>query len=152
MPYATETDLRVKWSDELVDLLAWDNTANAVNAARIAAALTNAGSIIDSYLARRYALPVNPQPDAAALLTNLNCDLAVAQLAISPGTRSDIVADSEKRALAFLRDVSEGKAALNLILPPSAGAPISPGEAVMMANSGDQAFERDFSRDRLRGL
>ena len=152
MPYAAETDLRVNWSDELVNLLAWDNTLNAVSAARIASALSNAASTIDAYLARRYALPVNPKPSTAALLNNLNCALAVAQLAIAPGTRSDIVIDAEKRALAFLRDVSEGKAALDLILPASAGAPISPGEAVMMVQTGDDSYDRDFSRDRLRGL
>jgi phage gp36-like protein len=152
MPYATESDLRVSWSDELVNLLAWDNASGAVNETRIAAALANAASTIDAYLARRYALPVNPRPGTAALLSNLNGALAVAQLAISPGTRSDIVVDAEKRALAFLRDVSEGKAALDLILPPSAGEPISPGEAVMVVQSGDEAGDRDFSRSRLRGL
>jgi phage gp36-like protein len=146
VPYAVENDLRTKWGSELVNLLAWDNAAQAPNEARIAAALTNAGSIIDSYLARRYQLPVNPQPDAAALLNNFNCDLAVAQLAVTPGTRNDIIVDAEKRALTFLRDVSEGKAALNLILPPSAGAPISPGEAVMIDEG------REFSRRRLRDL
>jgi phage gp36-like protein len=151
VPYASETDLRVKWGDELVNLLAWDNAAQSRNEPRIAAALANAAATVDSYLARRYVLPLNPQPDANALLNNLNCDLAVAQLAVAPGTRSEIVADAEKRALAFLRDISEGKAALNLIPDPSAGAPISPGEAVMITHSGDDVC-RDFSRRTLRGL
>ena len=146
MAYATEVDLRAKWGSAQVDLLAYDDTLQAVSDTRIAAALDNASATIDSYLARRYALPVNPQPDAALLLTDLCADLAASKLANTPGTRNDIVIDAEKRVLTFLRDIADGKAALNLIPPPDAGDPISPGEAVMMSDC------RAFTRDRMRGL
>jgi phage gp36-like protein len=144
--YATEDDLRTKWGSDQVDLLAYDDAAKAVSPARIANALANAAATIDSYLGRRYALPVNPQPDAALLLTDLCADLAASKLASTPGTRNDIVVDAEKRVLAFLRDIADGKAALNLIPPPSAGDPISPGEAVMITET------RALTRCRMRGL
>lgn len=146
MPYASEADLRDKWGSERVDLLAYDDAFAAASPVRIANALDAATATIDSYLARRYALPVDPQPDAASLLRSLCCDLAAAQLATTPGARDDIVVDAEKRARDFLRDLSSGAAALNLILPPSAGAPISPGEAVMVTET------RALTRDKLRGL
>lgn len=150
MAYATEDDLRAKWGSALVDLLAYDDSAQAVSETRIAAALANASATIDSYLARRYALPVNPQPDAAALLTDLCAELAASKLAVTPGTRSDIIVDAEKRVMTFLRDIAAGNAALNLV-PTTADAPISPGEAVMISPADDNCA-RDFSRNRLRGL
>ncbi|MGO8738623.1 phage protein Gp36 family protein [Rhodoblastus sp.] len=147
MAYAAATDLSSKWGVEAVNLLAWDDTLNAPNTARIATALSNASAIVDGYLARRYALPVNPQPDAASLLNALACDLAMGQLAINPGQRTDIIVDSEKRALSFLRDLADGKAALALIPPPGAEQPdISPGEAVLIDHSPD------FARRRWRDL
>jgi phage gp36-like protein len=146
VPYATEDDLRAKWGSAQVDLLAYDDASQSVSETRIVSALANASATIDTYLGRRYALPVNPQPDAAALLTDLCTDLAASKLAVTPGTRNDIIVDAEKRGLAFLRDIADGKAALNLVLPPSAGAPISPGEAVMISE------DRQITRNLLRGL
>lgn len=146
MAYASEGDLRDKWGSEIVDLLAYDDASGAASPVRIANALMNASTTIDSYLARRYQLPVALQPDAAALLADLCTDLTAAKLAVTPGTRNDIVVEAEKRALGFLRDLSEGKAALNLVPSPAAGAPISPGEAVMISE------ERQFARNQLRGL
>lgn len=136
MAYAASTDLSTKWGTEAVNLLAWDDTLNAPNPDRIAAALANASAVIDGYLARRYSLPVNPQPDAAGLLNALCCDLAMGQLAINPGQRTDIIVDAEKRALSFLRDIADGKAALALVPPPGAPQPdISPNEAVMIQDA-----------------
>ena len=146
MSYAAEADLDAKWGPELVTLAAWDPVANARSETRVAAALAAASAIIDGYLARRYALPLNPSADGALLLTNLNCDLAMGQLSNTPGSRNEIVAEAEKRALAFLRDVADAKAAIPLVPPPSREPPVAPNEPVMLAD------RPEFARDRMRAL
>lgn len=144
MAYAAESDLDQKWGAELVTLAAWDDAAQARNEGRIADALTGAAALIDGYLAKRYELPLNPAPDGAKLLADLNCDLAVARLSVTPGTRNEIVADAEKRALQFLRDVADGRAAISLI--DATGEPIGPEETVLVSDL------RDFTRRKLRAL
>jgi len=144
VPYATAADLDAKWGPELVTLAAWDVATEARSASRIAVSLAAAAAVMDGYFARRYALPLNPSVDGLLLLTNLNCDLAMGQLSNTPGTRNEIVVDAEKRAVQFLRDVGEGKAAIPLV---AAVAPeVAPNEPVMIAN------DRLFTRDRMRAL
>ncbi len=146
MSYAAEADLDAKWGAELVTLAAWDPAANARSEARIAVALAAASAVMDGYFARRYALPLNPSADGALLLTNLNCDLAMGQLSNTPGTRNEIVAEAEKRATQFLRDVGEGKAAIPLVALPSREPEVAPNAPVMVADG------RMFTRDRMRAL
>lgn len=145
MPYAAEADLDAKWGPELVTLAAWDPVALARNEARVTVALTAASAIMDGYFARRFRLPLDASPDGATLLTNLCCDLAMAQLSNTPGTRNEIVVDAEKRAIVFLRDVGDGKASIPLV-PTSPGPDVSPNEPVMIADG------REFTRRRMRDL
>jgi phage gp36-like protein len=146
MPYATETDLDAKWGPELVTLAAWDPAAQARSESRIAVALAAASAVMDGYFARRYALPLGPSADGALLLVNLACDLAMGQLSNTPGTRNEIVADAEKRAIQFLRDVGEGKAAIPLVAAPSREPEVAPNEPAMVADT------RTFTRNRMRAL
>ena len=134
MAYAAETDLDAKWGAELVTLAAWNDalTPAGRDESRIAAALGGAASIIDGYLSRRYALPLAPTASGLALLTALNADLAMGQLANTPGTRNEIVEAAEKRALAFLKDVARGDASIDVIPPPDALPALSPNEAVLI--------------------
>lgn len=143
MAYAAEADLDAKWGAELVTLAAWDPATEARSAGRIAAALAAASAVIDSYLGRRYALPLNLAADGALLLTNINCDLAMGQLSNTPGTRNEIVVDAEKRAIQFLRDVGDGKASVPVV---TQNAPVAPNEPVMVADV------RMFTRQRMRDL
>ncbi|MGO4872749.1 MAG: phage protein Gp36 family protein [Roseiarcus sp.] len=146
MPYAAESDLDAKWGPELVTLAAYDPAIGARSETRVAAALAAGSAIIDGYLARRYALPLSPSADGALLLTNLNCDLAMGQLSNTPGTRNEIVTEAEKRALAFLRDVADAKAAIPLMAAPSREPPVAPNEPVLFLD------RRGGARDRMRRL
>jgi phage gp36-like protein len=146
LPYAAETDLDAKWGPELVTLAAWDPIANARSESRIAVALAAASAVMDGYFARRYPLPLNPSADGALLLVNLNCDLAMGQLSNTPGTRNEIVAEAEKRATQFLRDVGEGKAAIPLVALPSREPEVAPNEPVLVSD------HRLFTRQRMRDL
>ncbi len=131
MAYALEADLDAKWGAETVTLAAWNPETMMRDEARLAAGLANAAATIDGYLARRYPLPIVPTDSGRALLVSLCCDLAMGQLANTPGARNDIVVDAEKRALAFLKDVAKGDAAIDVVLPPSAAPAVSPNEAIV---------------------
>jgi len=146
MAYATASDLRSKWGSEAVNLLAWDDAEQAPDETKVSGALDAAAAIIDSYIGRRYKLPAQLQPDAAILLRGFCCDLAMGQLANTPATRNDIIKEAEKAALAFLRDISEGKATLNIIPSAEAGVVIGPEESVLVDEAGDSM------RRRLRRL
>ncbi len=152
MAYAAETDLDAKWGAENVTLAAWNDALAGRDETRVAAALTGAAAVVDGYLGRRYTLPIAPSPSALALLVALNCDLAMGQLCNTPATRTEIVADAEKRAIAFLRDVAKGGAAIDVVTPPAFGPPLSPGEAALVRPSHDEAVPRFEARERWRSL
>ncbi len=146
MPYAAESDLDAKWGAELVTLAAWNPSTSARDEGRIAVALASAGAAMDGDFARRYALPLNASADGALLLTNLACDLAMGQLSVTPGARNEIVTEAEKRAIQFLRDVGDGKAAIPLIPAPSREPQVAPNEPVLVAD------RHEWARTRLRAL
>ena len=134
MGYAAANDLDAKWGAEAVTLAAWNAslTPPGRDASRVSAALVAAAATIDGYLARRYTLPVSPTASGLALLVSLACDLAMAQLSNTPATRNEIVADAEKRALTFLRDVAKGDAAIDVVVPAAGQPAVSPGEAIVV--------------------
>jgi phage gp36-like protein len=106
---------------------------------------------MDGYLGKRYQLPIDPSEAGMRLLRNLCCDLAVGELATTPGKRNDIVKDAVEAAMAFLRDLAKGNADIPQNPPPGSGgdglpATISPNEAIVAAN------DRMFTRNRLRDL
>jgi len=143
VPYAVSADLDAKWGSELVTLAAWNPLTDARDATRVADALAGAAALIDGYLAKRYTLPIVPAPDGLKLLADLNCDLALARLSMTPGTRNEIVVDAEKRALALLRDIADGRAAISLI--DISGEPIGPEETVLL--TGRDTFNPRRMRD-----
>lgn len=151
MPYATAADLDVKWTADVVTLLAWSEQFETRDAARIDMALDNASALIDGYLAKRYSLPIDPSPVGAQLLRNLCCDLAVGELATTPATRNEIVVEAVKAARDFLTQLGMGKADIPQNPPPGGDggalpASVSPNEAIVEAN------DRMFTRNRLRRM
>lgn len=153
MPYATEADLDTGWDRNTVNLVTIDPDTNERNAGRIAAALAAATAVIDSYVGRRYPLPLNPSPNGTIVLTQCCVDLAIGRLADSAGSMTEIIQRRVDAAMSFLRDVAAAKADIP-VLPDSggngaggsAGQPITPNEAVI------EAPPRLFSRQTLRAL
>ena len=144
MAYAAESDIDAKWGSELVTLAAWNEGAQSRDEARIADALAGAAALIDGYLAKRYELPLSPAPDGLKLLADLNCDLAIARLSTTPGSRNEIVVGAETAAMALLRDIADGRASVSLISVD--GDPIGPEETVLLTG-------RDtFNPRRMRAL
>jgi phage gp36-like protein len=124
MPYATQNDLVTRFgAAELVELTDRQNTG-APNAASVAAALSDAGALVDGYLVARYAVPVTPTPE---LLRRLEADIARYMLWGSAATEA--VRTVYEDALKLLRDLADGRAAL-------AGAQPASGAAVPAAAAG----------------
>ncbi len=73
MPYAIQADLELRYLARDLKLITSEDGA-AIDAARCAQALTDAGDEIDGYLGQRYGLPlvlVTP------MLTRIACDIAI---------------------------------------------------------------------------
>lgn len=117
--YATQADMTTRFGvDELVqatDLA--DPSTGAINVATLEAALADAQSEIDSYLATRYTLPLASPP---AVLTRLACDMA--RYYLWRENPSEAVAQRYQDAVAFLKNVAKGLAALDVVVPTDAPA------------------------------
>lgn len=125
MPYATEQQFIDAVSEtEAVALTRAPGAPAALDLPRIAKALANGSSSIDSYLATRYPVPISPVPDLVVSWT-----IALAREELDRGGR-DFVVKAADRVRAALKDIATGKATLGSApegssepLPASSGGP-----------------------------
>lgn len=119
--YATLEDMRGLYGEgELISLSDRAGTGT-VDGALVADALTRAGSEADSYLSRRYVLPLAEVPP---VLKTVVCDIARHLLTGGPTTETDPIETRYKRAVAWLGDIAAGKA--DLPLPAPVGGSVGP--------------------------
>lgn len=117
MSYCALDDLLKQASEEDLIQLTDDGGLGKINADVAADAIAMADATIDGYLARRYAVPLNPVP---ALVQHLSVDIALYNLYCRrPGAMTDMRKDRYNAALQHLTDLSKGVA----VLPPDAEAP-----------------------------
>lgn len=107
--YATLADMQERYTmADLTQLSDWDGTG-AINAARIAAKLADAGATIDAYVSSKYGdrshLPVPP------LLELIACQIAFRLL--HRGTPPEGVLKAHDRAIDQLRDIAAGRLKLD---------------------------------------
>jgi phage gp36-like protein len=151
MIYASEADLDSVWGASLIDLLTLDAQTAQRDAAKIAEALADASAQIDSFAARRYALPLT-LTDAGVRMTRGVCaDLAVYRLATTADRMTEIITRRYDQAIRFLEAVAAGKAEIATTAVAGgasgqSGPAISPNEAVIVAPA------RVFDRDTLRSI
>ncbi len=116
MPYATESDLATGHITQ--DVLTRLNTKNPGS---VAAALTKASKVADTYLRSQYVLPLAPPYDEA--LTEAVCAVAAFNLMCLLGFNPDSVdlnfGTKRRDALAWLRDVGQGKANIDVAVTPT---------------------------------
>lgn len=105
----------------------------------LADALADADAEINSYLAARYALPL---AEAPRVLVPVACDIA--RYRLWKERASDAVTERYKAAIAFLRDVSGGRASLG-IAPPQTQQASQIGGVQIQAPCG--RLTRDSLRD-----
>ena len=102
--YATLADMVERFGEaEIIQLTDRDNQTGAVDEARLSAALADGVNLIHGYLARRYALPLNPVPPLA---TRWACDLA--RWFLQPHSAPEQVKANYERTLAELREAAAG--------------------------------------------
>ena len=104
----------------------------------VAGALADADEVINSYLGRRYDLPLATTP---AALKRVAAD--VARFLLYKDDPTEAVQNAHDGALAWLKDVSAGKAVLDI-----AGEEAAPAEATVQIASQDKLF----GRDKLEGF
>jgi phage gp36-like protein len=107
MPYITLSDLNARYgADEIIKLA--DRDGDSIpDAEVIAAAIDDAGALIDSYLATRYALPLNPVPSA---LVRLAC--SIARYHLYDDKPADKVKDEYQAAALVLEKIAAGQLGL----------------------------------------
>ena len=137
MTYATPQDLIDRFGEAEMLAIADRDGDDAVDTAVVETALADAGDLIDSYIGRRYALPLSATPGQ---LVSAACDIARWKLYTdAPHER---VEAAYKAAVAWLKDVGAGRADLDAegVAPTadSAGAPVYAGAS------------RVFSHDTLK--
>jgi phage gp36-like protein len=141
MAYATVQDMIGRFGEtEMLRLSSVDGELpETVNAAPVEQAIADADGIIDSYLRKRYSVPLWPVPRA---ITNASCVLARYELSVG-GDRepADQVKAGKKDIVAWLTQLANGIATLE------DAAPIAPTSS---ARTGDR--ERMFGRHGERGL
>lgn len=130
MPYAMEQDVLERWPGAPAD----------AGDASLARALDDASALIDTYLAKRWEVPLAAPPRP---LVSLCVDLACYLLARSDGEVSEDIRKRYEDALAMLKDVARGALDLpGLDGTPSGDGASGPG-AVVLAGA-----ERLFGRDK----
>lgn len=140
--YCTQENLLARFGPaELLGIADRDGDG-VVDADVVTAAIETAGSIIDSYIGTRYALPL-PSP-FPAILRAIGEDLA--RHALYTVEPMKIVLDNRDAALARLRDISKGVASLDVPAPPPASSSDS-GIQIMV-----DGLDRSTSRAELRKL
>ncbi|MBO9419157.1 DUF1320 domain-containing protein [Labrenzia sp. R4_2] len=143
MAYASLQDMIDRFGDdELVQLTDRSNRpASTIDAGVVAAHLSDAENLADSYLAKRYRLPLDPVPE---ILTRIVCDIARATLYGRTLENDDPVTKAKAEAMAWLKDVAKGLVQLEA----EGLAPDQPGSGSVQVSGPD----RVFSKDSLAGL
>ena len=147
MPYAAAQDIVDLYGPSALYVADRDGDG-APDAAAVDRALTSASDEIDSYVGVRHALPL---PVVPGILRQHCVDIAVYRLALS----ADVLTEEHRRryedAVAHLRRIAEGKAAL--VLPTDPDVPADPdapdmsGPRPIVADGPPRLFTRPAMRD-----
>lgn len=129
MTYCTQQDMIDRYGEEDLTQLTDRDQTGSIDAAVLSTAIDDGGGTIDTYLSKRYALPLAQVP---AVLKRLNCDIARYYLY---GTEApDSVADRHNAALELLQSISKG----DIDLPVDE---VSGGGGTVAYESGTAAFD-----------
>ena len=116
MMYAAAADMIAAFGEDEVIACTDRPNLGEIDAQVLDAALVSACSEADSYLARRYALPLLVVP---AALTSVVCDIARYRLTGGMASETDPIRDRYKLAIAWLADLASGKVSLPELEPPA---------------------------------
>lgn len=115
MAYATLNDLVERFGRDEIAGTTTDRNAprGTMDAGRVSRILEDVSSSMDSYLQRRYVVPVRPVPP---VLVRICCQLTRFDLANgTSNVPSEQIRAGQQAAMAWLRDVASGKATLDAV-------------------------------------
>lgn len=147
MSYATQQNLLDREGEDVIFAVADRDRDGVLDAVAIERALVDASAEIDGYLSMRFTLPL---PAAPAWAVQICGDIAIYRLARSADALTRELRQRYEDAIAFLKNVSNGKAGLGLAepdLPPAGESGDVRGGEILV-----QAEERLFSRSGLRRI
>ncbi len=136
MSYCTEDDIAARLGEDGLKTLSDRNRDGVADAAALQHAIGSAAALIDSYLGIRFAVPVDPVPDA---LRTVAVDASVYFLQLGCDSVTDDVRRQHELNIGWLRDVVRGTASL--------GAEATPAEAPGAGSVRYQSQPRLFGRE-----
>ena len=111
MPYTTKTLIVSMIGAEPLTAITDDDNTGATVDSIVTQCITDADSTIDSYLGSRYTVPISPTPNKIAELSR---DIAIYNLySRTPQGPPEFRKVRYDGAIAFLKDVSSGKAVID---------------------------------------
>lgn len=108
-PYAEQDDIVALYDERLLENIAWDDDAEAIDTTMVSSALTRATDFMNSYIGARYRLPLATTPK---VFVQPCVDIAVYFIAHDAGRLTDEIKDRFKMQIGWLKDVSAGRATL----------------------------------------
>src|SRR5574341_2268782 len=119
MIYANSQDISDRYGQGVLDAI--DRDGNGLpDLAAVDRALADASALMDTYLSQRYALPLPLAPEA---LKRACVDIALYQVVREGTAAAEDYRLRYEDAIAWLRDLAAGKAALDLPSPNQGGNP-----------------------------
>jgi phage gp36-like protein len=128
---------------QLLQLATEDDTVDAIDQGVIDDAIEAADAEIDSYCAVKYSVPFSTVPKR---IKNLSADIATYNLFKKRSATvgmPESIRDSYEDAIAFLKDVSAGKASLGIDPPPASNS---------VTHAKVKSNDRVFTRDTMKGF
>lgn len=139
--YCTLDDILAMIDEE--DVISYtDDVGSGVMATRVTdKAISGADALINSYLAKRYNVPVDPVPE---IIVELAVDIAIYKICSRRSQAPEERRQKYDDAVKYLDKIASGKA----VLPGAALVPASSSSGVVNITSGP----RIFGRDSLKGF
>lgn len=134
--YATKADMLSRFGEREVIALTDRDNLGVVDDAVLDAALAEASSEIEPYLAPRHKMPLASVPK---IVIGFACDIARYRLCGSGVTLTDDIRDRYKDAIKFFEQVAKGVIGLGL---DSSNLPAQPANTVQFAEPTGRVFAR----------
>jgi len=152
MPYCIQADVETEagGAARLIQLTDWDNN-QAVDTARVDAAIAKSDALIDSFCSKRFTVPFNPVPVSIKLCS---AELAVLNLRRARGMREPEddkrwtqIAGTAKGEEGWLHGIATG------VVTPG-GDPLPAKHSTMVADRAEAVLpeDRDTTREKTAGL
>ena len=140
MAYSTQADILEQLDNTTLIQLTDDAGAGTVDADVVTRAIADADAEIDGYCGKRYDVPFSTVP---AIIRKFSVAIAIKNLFARRRGAPDARRQDYEDAIAFLRDVSNGKATLG---------EDDPADTPQSSHTPEiESADRIFSRDTLKG-